>query len=112
MHIVHQSAPASYCLLPKYPLLPAPPTYLALPAPKVAGLLAAPKLTIVVEHYDAMDEFYEKYGPFKSIEELDAELYAEMQSPLTRAFYDELVAQRKARWADEDDAIWDRGLKL
>src|SRR4051794_14339068 len=102
MQIVHQFAVSSYSLLPKYPLLPAPPSYLALPAPKISRLLAAPKLTIVVEHYDPMDEFMEKYGPFRTAEEMDAELYAGMKSPLTRAIYAEIVAQNRAQRTHEE----------
>jgi hypothetical protein len=97
MQIVHQFAASSYSLLPKHLLLPAPPVRLALPAPKISGLLAAPKITIVVEHYDPMDEFFEKYGPFRSAEEMDEELYAGMTSPMTRAIYAEIVAYNKAR---------------
>jgi hypothetical protein len=97
MPIVQHCTSFSYSLLPPYPLLAPPPTRLALTAPKISGLLTAPKLTVVVEHYDPMDEFIEKYGPFRSAEEMDEELYAEMKSPVTRAIYAEIVAYNKAR---------------
>src|SRR3954468_7989631 len=96
MRIVQHCTSFSYSLFPPHPLLAAPPERLMLPAPRISGLLAAPKLTIIVEKYDPLEDVLREYG-WKTVEEMDEELYAEMKSPLTRAIYDEIKAFNRRR---------------
>src|SRR5262245_1482278 len=117
MQIVLQSATFSYSLLPSVPLLPAPATYPLLPAPKIAGLLPAecprpipksPPRKVVASAiiFDDLDEDNEDdltleeieriCGPFKTIEQMDAEL-AERLAAFDAA-WPKMQAEMLARW--------------
>ena len=104
MQIVLQSASVSYSLIPRYPLLAAPPAKLMLSAPRISGLICAPQqaapTTIIVEHYTELDLILES---IPSKEAMDAEIEAlwlegrERQRQLRETLEARLIEKRRQR---------------